>query len=259
MLRPFITVILLLASIPCLAQNSDARSELLQGVTDYKNARYESAIQHFQRAADLDPALLNARLYLATAYAQQYIPGADTPENIAVAERAITEYKRVLEADSANVNSIKGIAYLYLMMKKFDDSKSYYLKASEVDPSDPENYYAAGVIDWTITYQPRMMLYADLGMKPVDEGFITKPQCWQLRERSLSTVEDGIRLMTKALELRPDYDDAMAYMNLLLRERAAIQCGNQAASNKDQNEADKWVDLTMETKRKKVEAAKKQD
>ena len=55
-----------------------ARDQLNKGVQSYKNARYEEAIEHFKNAVALDPSLVNARLYLATAYAQQYIPGADT-------------------------------------------------------------------------------------------------------------------------------------------------------------------------------------
>ena len=58
-----------------------ARDQLNKGVQSYKNAKYEEAIEHFKNAVALDPSLINARLYLATAYAQQYIPGADSPEN----------------------------------------------------------------------------------------------------------------------------------------------------------------------------------
>ena len=85
----------------------------------YKNSKFEQAIDHFQQAVALDPTLINARLYLATAYAQQYIPGADTPDNNRFAEQAIDPYKQVLQVDPKNINSIKGIAYLYLQMKKF--------------------------------------------------------------------------------------------------------------------------------------------
>src|SRR5947207_8699044 len=84
-----------------------ARDQLNKGVQSYKNARYEEAIDHFQQAVTLDPALTNARLYLATAYAQQYIPGAATPENEKFGNQAIEEYKRVLERDAKNVNSVK--------------------------------------------------------------------------------------------------------------------------------------------------------
>src|SRR5882672_8196477 len=71
-----------------------ARDQLNKGVQAYKNARYEEAIGHFQQAVALDPTLLNARLYLATAYAQQYIPGADTEDNNRMGQQAIDEYKK---------------------------------------------------------------------------------------------------------------------------------------------------------------------
>jgi len=45
-----------------------------KGVAAYKNGLYDAAIEDFQKAKELDPGLMNARLYLATAYASQYIP-----------------------------------------------------------------------------------------------------------------------------------------------------------------------------------------
>src|SRR5579872_6216939 len=133
-----------------------ARDQLNKGVTAYKNAKYEEAIDHFQQSVALDPSLINAKMYLATAFAQQYIPGADTPDNNKMAEQAIDQYKEVMTRDPKNINSVKGIAYLYLQQKKFDQAKEYYRKASDADPNDPEPYYSVGVIDWTQTYQPRM-------------------------------------------------------------------------------------------------------
>src|SRR2546428_7462576 len=73
-----------------------ARDQLNKGVQSYKNAKYEEAIDHFQKSIAYDPTLINARLYLATAFAQQYIPGADTPDNNKMGEQAIDQYKEVL-------------------------------------------------------------------------------------------------------------------------------------------------------------------
>ena len=237
-----------------------ARDQLNKGVQSYKNAKYEEAIEHFKNAVALDPALLNARLYLATAYAQQYIPGADTEDNNRMGQQAIEEYKKVLDAKASReqqINSIKGIAFLYLQMKKFPEAKQYYLKASETDPNDPEAYYSVAVIDWTQTYQPRQEERAKLGLKP-DEPLKDKKVCAALREKNLSTVEDGIAMLSKALELRPDYDDAMAYLNLMYRERADIQCDDAAARAADLKTADEWVDKTMAVKKEKAEKAAQQ-
>jgi tetratricopeptide (TPR) repeat protein len=229
-----------------------ARDHLNKGVQAYKNAKYEQAIDHFQQAVALDPSLINARLYLATAFAQQYIPGAETPDNNRMGEQAIDQYKQVLQVDPKNINSIKGIAYLYLQMKKFDLAKEFYKKAS--DANDPEPYYSVAVIDWTQTYQPRQEERAKLGMKP-DDSLPAKDKkvCAMIREKNTANVQEGIDNLNKALQLRPDYDDAMAYMNLMYRERADIQCDDPAARSADLKTADDWVDKTMATKKAKAE------
>jgi tetratricopeptide (TPR) repeat protein len=229
-----------------------ARDQLNKGVAAYKNARYEQAIGHFKEAVSLDGSLQNAKLYLATAYAQQYIPGVDSPENLQNANAAIDQYKAVLEQDPKNVNSIKGIAYLYLQMKRFEDAKNYYRKAIDLDPNDPEAYYSVGVIDWTQAYQPRMEERAKLGLRP-DEPLKDKKLCAKLRDESGSVIQDGLDNLNKALQLRQDYDDAMAYVNLLYRERADRECDQPDQRAADLKTADEWVDKTMAAKKAKAE------
>jgi tetratricopeptide (TPR) repeat protein len=229
-----------------------ARDQLNKGVAAYKNARYEQAINNFKEAVALDGSLKNAKLYLATAYAQQYIPGVDSPENLQNATSAIEQYKSVLEQDPKNVNSIKGIAYLYLQMKKFEDAKDYYRRAITLDTNDPEAYYSVGVIDWTQAYQPRMEERAKLGLRP-DEPLKDKKLCAKLRNDSESVIQDGLDNLNKALQLRQDYDDAMAYLNLLYREKADRECDVPEQRAADLKTADDWVDKTMAAKKAKAE------
>jgi tetratricopeptide (TPR) repeat protein len=230
-----------------------ARDQLNKGVQAYKNAKYEEAIGHFQQSVSYDPTLLNARLYLATAYAQQYIPGADTPDNNQMGQQAIDTYKAVLERDPKNVNAIKGIAYLYLNMKKFEDAKTYYRKAIDADPNDPEPYYSVAVIDWTQAYQNAAEAKSPEGMKVDDDISKNKKLCPVLKEKNAAVVQDGIDDLNKALQLRPDYDDAMAYMNLMYRRKADLECGDPEARSADLKTADEWVDKTMATKKAKAE------
>ena len=237
-----------------------ARDQLNKGVTAYKNAKYEEAIDHFQQAVALDPTLINAKMYLATAFAQQYIPGADTPDNNKMAEQAIEQYQNVLAMNPARdqkVNSAKGIAYLYLNMKKFDDAKKFYRMAADIDPNDPEPYYSVGVIDWTACYQPRMEERAKLGLKP-DENLNPKNKdqktaCAELKTKNWPSIEEGIENLNKAIQLRPDYDDAMAYLNLMYREKADVECDDLNARQEDLKTADHWVDQTLLTKKAKAE------
>ncbi len=248
----FAALLVILSSVGCAKLK--ARDHLNKGVQAFKNSKFEQAIDHFQQAVALDPTLINARLYLATALAQQYIPGVDAPDNNRFGEQAVDQYKQVLASDPKNINSIKGIAYLYLQMKKFPLAKEYYKKASELDPNDPEPYYSVAVIDWTQTYVPRQEERAKLGMKP-EEALPAKDKkvCATMKEQNTANVQEGIDNLNKALKLRPDYDDAMAYMNLMYRERADIQCDDPEAHNADLKTADEWVDKTMATKKAKAE------
>ena len=237
-----------------------ARDQINKGVQAYKNAKYEEAIEHFKNAVQLDPTLLNARLYLATAYMQQYIPGADSPENNKFAEEAIAEFKSVLDANppkEQKILALKGIASLYFNMKKMEDAKKYHEMVAELDPNDPEVYYSIAVIDWTQAYQPRLEARAKIGLKPTDTT-INKKDCADLLKAisaNQAVVEDGIAKLNKAIELRPDYDDAMAYLNLMYRERADLECDNPDARSKDLKTADDWVDKTLATKKAKAEKA----
>lgn len=250
----------LLSSLGC--DKLKARDQLNKGVKAYKDNHYEQAIDHFQQSVRLDPSLINARMYLATAYVSQYIPGVDDPENLRTAQSAIDEYQKVIAMNPSRdqkVNSAKGIAYLYLNMKKWDDAKKYYRMASDLDPNDPEPYYSVGVIDWTACYQPRMEERAKLGMKPEEHLSASnkdqKKVCAELKEKNTPAIQEGIESLNKAIQLRPDYDDAMAYMNLMYREKADVECDDPAGRTDDLKTADHWVDETLRVKKAKAEKA----
>jgi tetratricopeptide (TPR) repeat protein len=142
-------------------------------------------------------------------------------------------------------------------MKKFDLAKKYYRMAGDLDPNDPEPYYSVGVIDWTACYQPRMEERAKLGLKP-DENLNPKNKdqkkaCAELKDKNGPLISEGIESLNKAIQLRPDYDDAMAYLNLMYREKADVECDDLAARQEDLKAADHWVDQTLSTKKAKAE------
>ncbi len=229
------------------------KAEMNAGAAQYRAARYEDAITHFRAAVTQDPSCTVAHLYLGTALAQLYIPGADTPDNIANAEAAIREFQQVLAAEPNNKDGLSGIAALNFQMKRFQQARRDYQRVADADANDAEAYYAIGIIDWTESYKARMEARAGLKMKP-DQPMDDLSVCYGLRDRFAATVDEGMKMLTRALEIRPDYDDAMAYMNLLYREKADYECGDMAARDKDLQQANKWVDLTMATKKRKQES-----
>ena len=239
---------MLLVSSGC--QKLKARDELNKGIAEYKAAQYPAAVEHFKYAVDLDPELPTARLYLATAYANQYVPGSQSEENLQIGEQAITEFQKVLEMEPDNLNSISGIASLYFQMKRMDDAKEFYKKQIALAPENPEPYYSIGVINWTQTYQPRMVLRTRLNLKPEDPIKDAKER-QALAERNRPLIEEGMEMLNRAMQLRQDYDDAMAYLNLLYREKADIE-DDPAAREENLKTADMWMDKSLEIKKAKA-------
>jgi len=237
-----------------------ARDQLNKGVQAYKGANYEQAIEHFKNAINLDGDLKVAKMYLATAYAQQYVPGVDTPENLRNAQQAIDEYKTVLESDSKNITSLKGIAFLYMQQKKWDESREYYRKAIDADPNDPETYYSVGVIDWSQVFKDAGDMKGKEGLKADDElkGKGSQKICDEMKAKDGTVIDEGIKMLQTAIDKRQDYDDAMVYMNLLYRRRASDMTCDDAQSRAELiKTANDWSDKAMAARKKKAEAAAK--
>jgi tetratricopeptide (TPR) repeat protein len=246
-----------------------ARDLLNKGVAAYRDGKFDQSIEDFKQAKDLDPTLTNARLYLATAYATQYIPGAPSEENIRMGEQAIKEFQDVLTADPNNISAVDGIGSILYNMAgtpytraKFEESKTYHMKHIALKPEDPEPYYWIGVIDWTLTYRANLEMrgkwrLAHLTAKTLKDDDPMPPDVRDdyIKENG-QMIDEGIEKLRRALDLRPDYDDAMAYLNLLLRRKA-----DEAAAPDERasllKQADELVDKAKEIKQKKMEAPAK--
>lgn len=255
--RLTLTCIVLLAlasSTLAFAQDTSAAQEIRAGILAYQFSNYQGAAEHFQAALKIDPTSTQARVLLANSYAQQYIPGDESAANTELATQAIGEFKTVLKddpTDQQRYRSTVSIASLSLNLKRWDDAREYYMKAIELNPDDAHNYFSMAVIDWTLAYPPRVKLRDEMHLS--ESEMISDPAaCASLRTQSQHYVEDGIESLEKALQLQPDDDDAMAYMNLLYRERAEYECDQPDARKADLKAADEWVDKAMAAKKAKA-------
>ncbi|MGA7342852.1 MAG: tetratricopeptide repeat protein [Terracidiphilus sp.] len=235
----------------------EARDQLNKGVDAYKSARYEEAIDHFQRATQLDPTLPMAKTYLATALAQNVVPGLDTPENLKTANQSIAIFEEVLSRDPNDVNSMKQIAGIYFSIKNLDQAKEWQKKVLAVDPKDPEAAYTIGVIDWTKAHENKLKALQEAGLNDDGKGNIKAPKkvMEPLSQENAPLVEEGLQYLNQAVANRANYDDAMQYLNLIYRNKADVDYGNTAAVNQDLAMAQDWTSKAMST-RKANEAAK---
>ncbi len=250
-------LVLLASTVGCNKLKS--RDQLNKGIQAFKNQRYEDAGNYFQRAVQLYPEDQMSQLYLATSYAYQVVPNLDTPDNMAIAKKALDGFNVVLSRNPNDETALKQEASIYRNIKKFPEAKDYEHRLLAVDPNDAEAEYTIGVVDWVEAYNNTQKMLA--GQNKTDDGlgniFKTKPQCETAQQENTALVQDGLQALQKATELRADYDDAMQYLNLMYRRKADIDCGpgTDAARKADLAQADDWTKKAMGA-RKNNEAKK---
>lgn len=259
---------LLLAGMSAGCNKLAARDNLNKGVQAFKNAKYADSVEYFKTAIERDPTYPTARLYLATAYMSQYIPGAESPENKAYADQATTNFKLVLDANPKDTTALKSLAYLAyqqttgiadldMKIKQLDVAADWYKKLAEADPNEKEAFYSQGMIAWAKFYPAWMATRTKLGMKPEAPGPIKdKKAKEELKTKYSDVLAQGIDNLEKSLKIDKEYDDAMAYLNLLHRERADL-ADSDVEYKRETDLADEFMSKALETRKIKADRAPK--
>ncbi len=229
----------------------EARDQLNKGVDAYKDAHYDEAIEHFQRATELDPHLPMAKTYLATALAQNVVPQMDTPENLKNAHQAINIFEEVLQQKPNDVNSMKQIAGIYYDIKDLDAAREWQKKILAVDPRDPDAAYWIGMIDWTRAHQNKLAALEGAGLNDDGKGNVKAPKkiMEPLAKENAPLVDEGLKYLTMAVDNRPNYDQAMQMLNLIYRNKADVDYGNSKAVDEDLAMAQQWTSKAMEMRK----------
>lgn len=236
-----------------------SRDQINKGVNAFKNAQFPQAVEHFKTAIELQPDFIEARSYLAVAYMQQYVPGSEAPENMKYADEALNQFQKVLQQDPKNKIAAAYVATLMLSEKKWDEAEKWYKKVIELDPKNTDAYYSLGFIAWSRWYPAYATAMHEL-KQPMDSPFPIKDKKVkaELKAKWLPVIQSGLDNLDKCLSIDPLYGDAMAYENLLIRERAYL-LDDQKQFDSDIATAQKWIDRDMEAKRilaeKKAKAA----
>jgi tetratricopeptide (TPR) repeat protein len=205
-----------------------AREHLNQGVQAYIAKKYDEAVGEFKSAIELDPKLVDAYLYLATAYRAQFVPMALSPENLKRGQQAIATYEQVLEIDPGNTTAMAHIADIHRNMNEPEKAKEWYRNLMAANYDKAEALYGIASIDYNLA---------------ADKTGIDGENVENLTEEEIAevsaAVDEAIDCLKQALELRRDYTDAMQYLNLAYREKAELAGEDEEARSLLLKEADK--------------------
>ena len=216
----------------------------------YRVSNYPEAVHDLQQALTLDPSNQLAMVRLGSIYMTMWIPGLpseDNEQNLRAARKNLQLALQLHPTDKEALAYLAQLTYTEAMGKKDAQVKTLgvaldlFRQLAELDPANKEAFYMQGVIDWSLAFAAVQKERLASGLNP--EQTIPIPDLVKrndLRESYGVITEDGIQNLKRALQLDPDYADAMSYMNLLLRVRTAID-STQAEADRDRAEADRWV------------------
>ncbi len=221
----WLAVLVIIAALPLsgcgFVTKLRARDSLNKGVKAFTEQKYDEAAKFFEESIRLDPTFQVARMYLATTYTSQFVPGSPDPKSNEMAEKAIATFKDVIESDKSsptpNINAMLSIASLYYQLKRYDESKEWCRKIQEIDPQNAEALYRIAVINFDDSLKKT-------GLQGENVEFLNAEE----KTHTLNDIDEGLQVLDKAIQIRPDYFDAMEYQNLLWREKAKFEKDDKA-------------------------------
>ena len=249
-------------------QKIQARMEIRHANDAYGKEEYETALQHYQKARQIDGrSFPELDRMIGYSLIGMYVPEDKSPQNVKNADAAIVELRKYLkkkpddlvarealinlylnaeritdainyfrewlQTHPADLEAVRSIATLYAKQGNFNESLNWYEKITLLDSKNPESYYVYGVV-----------CYEKVAKNPPAD----------MNER-MQIIEKGKGALQKAVNLKKDYFEAMVYLQLLFRQQAPLET-DPAKQQALLAEADRIRNQAIEiVRRKKAEAA----
>src|SRR5215813_5918327 len=245
-----------------------SKQEIKKGNEFLKAAQYQSALAAYEEALRLDPGETKLHKHIGIAYMGMYQPGSKHAKDLEFAQKAIDNLKQYVAAYPDDTKALEYLVSMYLNTERYDDAINFYQtellkrnpkdtkamqslamlyfkkgdfdngvlwlkKRLEIEGNNPEVYYLIGVQAWDRSYN-----YPD-----IDPALRTK------------IVDEGLQSLNKAVELKPDYFEAVSYINLLYREKAKMET-DPAKKQEYTDTANKYLQQALEMRKAAQEKSK---
>lgn len=217
--------VLVLALAACAPQTkkhktSEATAELALSSAARQKGDQAAALKHAQRAIALNPEMVNAHFAAAEIASDMCVPNALPRPNVRECNLALEEYTRVVQLDPSHEEALKHLAYLLWQLGR-DGSEAYYRKALSLNANDPEVLAGIAAIDWRQSRDEVRQPGAEAGI-PAGRPSIGSPWCAELRRNHIDRVNEGISLLTKALQVQGGNAGLMAWLSQFYDTRAEM-------------------------------------
>lgn len=247
-----------------------ARGELKKGNDFYAQEQYTKALAQFKKGLEIDPDAKFAWRSVGMTALALYRPGDDKPENVEYGKAAIEGFEKYLEAYPKDEKVQDYLLSCYVNMEQRDKALQFIdAELAKNDPVSKAKYQTSKInvltqagrleeayqlVEQTEKPEDRAQQYYTVGVSAWGKSYhqgLTMDS-----ETRAKMVELGLEALKKAIDSKTDYFEAMAYYNLMFREKAKIEL-DPAKKAELYATADAWQKRTIEVRKRVLEAEEK--
>ena len=267
--RATLSAVLILSVLGLAGCNKlKSKQEIKKGNEFFKAGQYEPALASYQEALRLDPDEKKIYLNIGLAYMGEYQPGSKHPRDLEIAQKAIDYLEKFVQAYPKEKKAQKAREFLvsmYLATDRFDDAIKFYQDMLKANPKDSkamssiaQMYFKKGDFDTAVVWLKKRL---EVEANNPEVYYLIGVQAWDRSynfpgltpEERAKIVEEGLQSLSKAVEIKPDYFEAISYINLLYREKAKMET-DPAKKKEFTDTADKFLAQALELRKKAKEA-----
>ena len=198
------------------------------------DALLAKAVQNYALAADKLSADKPDEVKLKK-LSLQYLAAAFGSDKLNDPVKAEPIVQRMIQLDPGDTSNYFALAKLYEDAGVYDEAEKFYLKAKEVKPNDPVVYTTlAGYYNRQGEFEKTIGALEERSVKEPNnpEAFhMIASYYWDeaTRDARLTDkqkggyVQQGLQAVDKAIQLKPDYVEAITFKGLLLRLQANLE------------------------------------
>lgn len=258
---------LLLLTAPVLSgcNKVRARVELKKGNAFYQQESYAKALPQFQKGIELDPAATFAWRSVGLSALALYRPGDANQQNREYERVAIEAFEKYLEDYPNDAKVHEYLLTMYVNSKQYDKAMAYIDRQIQEQPEKQGELEAMKVSVLTQTGQLEQAAQLATKVSPEKRPemlYSVGVSAWDKARNDTSLdnagrekmVDLGLSSMKQALDIRPEYFEAMVYYNLLYRQKADVTL-DEAKKQEYMALANQWRDKAVALRKKSQAAA----
>ena len=259
-----VTLILFSVALTSGCNKIKSKQEIKKGNDFFKATQYQTALAAYQEALRLDPNTKKLHKNIGLAYMGLYQPGSKHPKDLEYAAKAIEHLKIYTEAFPQDRKAREFLVSLYLTTERFDDAIAFYQGMVKDDPKDTramqslaQMYFKKGDVDNAVMWLKRRLAAETTPEAKAEVYYFIGVQAWDRSYnfpdidpvQRMHIVDEGLDALNKALQIRPDYFEALSYINLLYREKAKIET-DPVKQQEYTDTANKYLQQALELRKK---------